>query len=342
MWDQSVRPNDGRALEQAVARYFAANGYETSCNQVIEGRSGAPHEIDVLAVRPDPLARVKVAIECKSWRSPIEKAVLSKLDYVMRDCGLNKGIVVSTGGFRSGAERAAAELGIDLWGPDQVSHLLGPALTQMAVSTAPTVREGLGWPFLTDAATADRVIRAESRGSALLGRQETVRWKGPVWFPVHALWLSLAVPQRKRGRMTTVSQQIAYRYDGLSGTLIGQIPQTPESIDLGQVPTIPAMTSPRQVASTLSKALDAAWKVKTDAAKARHAANLATLGVPWPIQGFSTDHLEATWWPLWLALVEGRAGQRVIAVDGTTGSLDGTLSSVATAGLMYVRPALGW
>jgi hypothetical protein len=104
-----LQQNDGRALEQAVARYFAANGYETSCNQVIEGRSGAPHEIDVLAVRPDPLARVKIAIECKSWRNPVETAVLSKLENVMRNCGLNKAIVVSTGGLRSGAERAAAE-----------------------------------------------------------------------------------------------------------------------------------------------------------------------------------------------------------------------------------------
>ena len=85
----------GRQLEQRVAAFFATNGYATRCNEILEGRSGGRHEIDVLAEKSDALTTYRVAVECKAWQQPIEKDVVSKLHYVLSDLGLSKGIVVS-------------------------------------------------------------------------------------------------------------------------------------------------------------------------------------------------------------------------------------------------------
>src|SRR4051794_10162837 len=101
----------GRDLEQRIAAFFGQNGYTTQCNAFVEGRSGGRHEIDVLAEKSDALTTYRVAVECKAWQAPIEKDVVSKLHYVVNDAGLSKGIIVSLGGARSGADRTAADLG---------------------------------------------------------------------------------------------------------------------------------------------------------------------------------------------------------------------------------------
>lgn len=108
-----------------MAEYFRSHGYEARCNEVLEGRSGGRHEIDVLAEKSDPLTTYRVAVECKAWKQPIKKDVVSKLNYIVGDLGLNKGIIVSLSGWRSGADRTAVDLGIDLWGPDELRRHLG-------------------------------------------------------------------------------------------------------------------------------------------------------------------------------------------------------------------------
>ena len=100
----------GRDLEQRVAAFLAGHGYATRCNVVLEGRSGGRHEIDVLAEKSDALTTFRVGVECKAWQQPIEKDVISKLHYVAGDLGLNKAIVVSLAGCRSGAQKAADDL----------------------------------------------------------------------------------------------------------------------------------------------------------------------------------------------------------------------------------------
>ncbi len=81
------RMRAGRELEQAIADYFAAKGYAVATNVFREGRSGGRHELDVLAERLDDVVPIRVLVECKDWRQPIDKDVVSKADYVMRDLG---------------------------------------------------------------------------------------------------------------------------------------------------------------------------------------------------------------------------------------------------------------
>ena len=114
-----------RNLELRVARYFELNGYTARTNQKEQGRSGLVHEIDVLAEKRDAAGMHGVAVECKAWRSPVEKDVVYKLEKVMQDAGLSKGMVVALSGLRSGARVAADEAHIEVWEPAEIRHYLG-------------------------------------------------------------------------------------------------------------------------------------------------------------------------------------------------------------------------
>src|SRR2546429_4368897 len=118
----------GHDLEAEIEKFFAANGYETARNLMLEGRSGGRHEIDVFAKKSDGITEFSTMIECKAWNHPIEKDIVSKVSYVVRDLGLNKGIIVSLEGWRIGAEKAAQELGIDLWDGHDLEKRLGRVL----------------------------------------------------------------------------------------------------------------------------------------------------------------------------------------------------------------------
>lgn len=93
------------------------------------------------------------------------------------------------------------------------------------------------------------------------------------------------------------------------------------------------LVRPAKIAPTVTKAIDAA-------AKARHAQKLAELGVPWPCVGLSVERVDPTWRPLWVALLESRSVQRLVAVDGVTGAADPRPSAVLTSAMSHVRDAL--
>jgi hypothetical protein len=206
-------------------------------------------------------------------------------------------------------------------------------------SPAP-VREAVGWPFTTTAERAESRARAEARGSVVLGRQEKILGVRPAWMPVHVAWMSVAEAQRKRGRNTVVSRQVVNRYDGLTHSFLGGVPSAPVYLDLGCVACIGELVRPAKIAPAVMKAIDAAMKVTSDAAKARHAQKLAGLGVPWPCVGLSVERVDPTWWPLWVALLEVRGVQRLVVVDGRTGAADPRLSAVLTSAMSHVRDAL--
>ena len=105
---------DWKNLEELVERLFRSMGYETQKNAIIEGKSGAKHEIDVLAIYKAPLHEDKVAIECKHHQNPVNKDVIMKLKQIIDDTSINKGIIVSTSGFTSGAIKLSNQSGIKL------------------------------------------------------------------------------------------------------------------------------------------------------------------------------------------------------------------------------------
>jgi hypothetical protein len=341
MLDPTTPTNDGRALESAIASFFTAHGYDVRTNVVLEGRSGGRHEIDVMAVKQDALTSLTVAIECKAWQQPIEKDVVSKLHYVLGDLGLNKGIIVSAGGFRSGADQAARELSIDLWGPDELQRFLGPSITASVVAPNRTAREVVGWPFHVDGPFAARVVRSAARGSSLLRRQEEVLGVRAAWVPVHLAYLTVAEPRRKWGREMLASRTVANLYDGLGHRYLGAGAPDPEHIDLADIPVIPPIMKPAKVKPTIQKSFERARSVTTNAAKARHAATLASMGIPAQCRGLTVDRVELAHMPVWLGLLQLRDGYRLVAVNARTGTLDEQLSTLLTTHIAHVRSVLG-
>lgn len=104
----------GHQLESKIERYFIVHGYETKRNVILEGKSGGKHEVDIFASKSDDVATIRIIVECKAWAKPIEKDVVSKTHYILEDLGLEKAIIVALRGWRTGAEKSAKELGIDL------------------------------------------------------------------------------------------------------------------------------------------------------------------------------------------------------------------------------------
>ena len=63
----------GRALEQQIGAFLTQHGYAVRCNVMVEGRSGARHELDVVGDKSDGLTTFRLVVECKAWKAPIDK-----------------------------------------------------------------------------------------------------------------------------------------------------------------------------------------------------------------------------------------------------------------------------
>jgi hypothetical protein len=88
--------------------------------------SGGTHEIDVLAEKSGGLTTFSVLVECTAWNVAINKDVIAKAAYA-RDLGTSEAIVVSLEGATVEAQHACTELGVEMWGPDELESHLGRA-----------------------------------------------------------------------------------------------------------------------------------------------------------------------------------------------------------------------
>ena len=333
--------NDGKALEAAIAGFFAEQGYEVQLNATLEGRSGGRHEVDVLATKTDPVATIRIAVECKDWMHPIEKEVVSKLHYLLGDLGINKGIVVSTAGWRQGAEHAARELAIDLWGPAELRQYLGSAAVARLVGGTRPMRSGLGWPNETPGELARKRAHAAARGSAVLRRQEEVVAVESLWVPGNLATMTVAQPSQKWGREKITSRVVSNLYDGLAGRFVPGFNEPPQEIELGDVVRLQPLVKPAKVAGPIVKAYERAKAVTSKSAIDRHAAALSALGIPLPIRGVTIDAVQPVYVPCWVAVLRLRETERLVAVSGRTGEVVDVLSEILTANISQVRQALG-
>jgi hypothetical protein len=114
-------------LKKDIEKYLELNGYETEIDITVEGRSGAKHKIDVLAVKTDAIAKVKIAIDFKRWNKSIGKSAISKFKRVLNDIGADKGIIISLSskfGFSYSAKIIAEEFNVELWDRIQLARRL--------------------------------------------------------------------------------------------------------------------------------------------------------------------------------------------------------------------------
>jgi hypothetical protein len=334
----------GRRLEQDVGAFFQRNGYAVRLNQIMDGRSGGRHEIDVLAEKADALTSFRVAIECKAWGVPIEKDVVTKLNYVMSDLGIHKGIVVSLAGARSGAVTAAQELGIEIWGPDELRRHLGDAVFTDVAGSLPLGSggtTGYAYPFTVSPQIAQDLIQKAGKGRLGLRTLEAAVWFAPLWVPTYAVRLTVAQPQAKRMRTRLMSSVVDNVYEAISGEFVGQLAPGITEIQLGAVCVLKPLRRDVHVHGALRKAVEARTRVSSPAAVQRHETKLRSLGVPIPCQSLSIDSTSLVFLPVFAGALQAGGADRIVAVSGFSGAVSETLSRVLTANLAHVRRSFG-
>jgi hypothetical protein len=331
----------GRALEARVAEFFAHHGYRVRRNVLMEGRSGASHEIDVLAEKDDALTTFRVAVECKAWALPAGKEVVAKLAFVLRDLGLDKAIVVSLRGVSSGAAATAAELGVEAWGPAELGERLGETALA-ALGADATARTGaLGWPAAIDPDRGLELIAREARGLLGVGRDRVVA-AALVWLPWHLLRLAYAREEgRLRRRLRSAGAGVMC--DGLAAQVVR--PTAPEgppgltAVDLGG-DALPTLVRARTVQAEVRHAFVRHAQVVTVAARERHRERLERLGIPADAQELTVEAATLVHQPLLVGLLRRPSSERAVAIDAVSGRRDQELTDLLTRQIGTVAEVL--
>jgi hypothetical protein len=126
-WLVATTLERGTAFELQICALFESRGYRATHNVRMTGRSGAEHQIDVLAEFELPLQAVRIVVEAKAHDHAIDKDILLKLSQIVDDLGADRGVLVTTSHFTPGALKMAEGRNIDLWDREHISLLLGEA-----------------------------------------------------------------------------------------------------------------------------------------------------------------------------------------------------------------------
>ncbi|MBI3818847.1 MAG: restriction endonuclease [Planctomycetes bacterium] len=103
-----------RAIYQSILKSQGTEKIEVQHNQVIEGRSGVGHQIDVLWQFRIANIEHKVIVECKDYATTLTLGRVRDFFGVVHDIGNVSGIIVTKVGFQSGAVEFAEHYGINL------------------------------------------------------------------------------------------------------------------------------------------------------------------------------------------------------------------------------------
>ena len=331
----------GARLEQQVASYFRVNGYEADTNVRREGKSGGSHEIDVLAKKSDGITDITIAVECKAWSQPIEKDVVSKLSMVIGDLGINKGIIVSLQGWRSGAETAARQEGIELWGPAELAQRLGSvAVAELNGATANQYQVlGIQGKMVSDT-DLSLALERESRGFMGMGREEEV-WAGLVYVPFHLVELHHATVVKEFLRKPAVKMTPVFGlYNALDDSWFASYDAEPQYTSIEAPYVLPAKTKAKSLAASLVAAVKRAHEVTTSSALARHQEKLKTLGLPLNLENLSAERMLVVHYPFYLGLFRRRSNERIVAVEVFRGKYHPLVSTTLTANMGFVTKAL--
>ena len=101
------------------------------------------------------------------------------------------------------------------------------------------------------------------------------------------------------------------------------------------------MPTDTHVVAEIRKVVARYRSVSQPSAQERHAAQLAELGVPTPCHAVAVERSHLVHLPMHLAILGGREGERVVAVDGRRGALSERVSAVLTENIGHVRQAFG-
>lgn len=334
----STTQERGRALEQQIGAFLSQHGYTVRCNVMVEGRSGARHELDVVGDTSDELTTFRLVVECKAWQAPIDKDIVYKLAGVLADLGAAKGVIAALSGWTAQAAQVAGQANIELWGPEELTARLGQVpFNDMRFAAAQV--QALGTPFAADGEAARQLVERRARGTLGIGREEVI-WFGPVFLPVWVLQLGVT---RVEGRFRQVPRVTHSwnRYEALGGTYLDANEQPPNlaPIDVGRAHIRPRLTDAKIQDGLLARV--ARYRsVTTDTAKQKHATSLAKLGIQVPLRSLASESSQLSYSPLWCAFLRKGSQERLLAISGVSGKERPALSGVLTTNSQWVRDSL--
>ena len=112
---------DWKTYEEVTKKIYEALGKEKGVSIEcwghdckVKGNSDVDHQVDVLTSYSDGIHIYKTAIECKYWNETINKDIIMKVQAIVHDAKLNKGVIVSKLGFTPDAIKYAHQYNIGL------------------------------------------------------------------------------------------------------------------------------------------------------------------------------------------------------------------------------------
>jgi hypothetical protein len=327
-----------QALEEQIKDFFAASGYDAERSVIREGRSGGRHEVDVLATKSDGITEFAVMVECKAWNHPIEKDVVSKVSFVMRDLGLNKGIIVSLEGWRTGADLAAAELGIDLWDATDLERRLGRVAVATMRQPEGALRRILGPEPRLDAIMAERQLDRERSG--VIRREKTV-WSQLAWVPFYLFDIRLSHSQKRFLRSTQVkSRSVSNLYNAISGGFHLAQDATIEMADVQATSVIPPRIRLRSLQAAITKEAKRLNELVNPSALRRQEMRVQALGLTTPFDSVEVVTTREVAWPYYVALIRRGDTERILALDAVRAKISERASRALTENCSHVVEAL--
>jgi hypothetical protein len=107
---------DWKEFELFVTDLYQGSDEVTVDHNAFEkGKSGAKYQIDVRVIQKFKLHQIKILIECKRWKSKVDRHVINVMASAIDDLNANKGVIFTTKGYEEGAILYAKSKNIDIF-----------------------------------------------------------------------------------------------------------------------------------------------------------------------------------------------------------------------------------
>lgn len=206
----------GEKLEECVEKILTAKGYEIRRRERIQGKSGALHEIDVIAKK----GNIVRAVECKNWKDRVGKEQIQKFWATLQDLSQKwNGVFVSFAGFTEDAEDFADYYNIERWDPDYLKEELFAVSVGRAeyaiLGETITVKNAL--PLKTDFLQVTRIDLYNKEKISATG----VLSYHPYFVAGYSYYAKFKDPTKQTHTFKDVGKVFI---DGLDGTVLNQCP----------------------------------------------------------------------------------------------------------------------
>jgi Holliday junction resolvase len=193
----------GLALELKLVELFRKRGYNVIHDAKRKGRSGAEHQIDLLAEYRCPLHVSTVVVEAKSYDSSINKDRVMKLIQIVDDIGADRGIIVTTSYFTPEAITTSKGHNVELWDREQLANFLGEieiTAAEKGLSEEISVKERVVKPVLPiqDAKNLENKILEQRAKGGFLGTGRIVEQLDSInlqYFPYYEAEIQASVSE---------------------------------------------------------------------------------------------------------------------------------------------------